>query len=704
MCNFFEVREIIPCFYKENLKRLVAVMKTYKTLFITLFMVITLSGFPPLSIAQEVGREDMFDEYYDGLDYDEGNVGHSATIYFYSRGLSATGNDNPQLSNGKVAPESGDSSTQFYYSVDYSDSNGDAPTTISVYIDDASSTLTLNSGVASSGTYKSAAITLGLQAHTYYFTAEDGNGGSARLPASGSISGPGVSNASLSNGKAEPGTGTSSSEFFYEVTYNDPDEGSPSGVYVYIDGTPSSMTLESGSAYNGTYKSSAQKLDSGTHNYYFTAIDEEEVSIRLPASGTYSGPTINDPPQLSEGKVTPDPGNSSTDFYYYVECNDKEGDVLKTYYIYIDDEAYEMSLYSGVSYNGTYQYGPKMLKGGSHDFYFSFTDEHNNVGRLPVSGSYSGPTINDPPQLSGGKVVPDSGNSSTDFYYYVEYYDGEEDTPGTPYIYIDNVAYVMSLYSGVSYNGTYRYGPKLFKEDGHDFYFSFGDGYNDIVRLPSEGSYSGPEMTSGAIYVYDNVGGASIILDGSDSGYTTPATLSPVNMGVHKVALLKSNYVSLPPYAVVKVTQNTVEVPFILLPCPAVVALKGESDHLGLLRDFRDSTLSQTEKGREYVDLYYAYASEISLIMMNDSEVKSRMERLLYQLIPFVTPLMERGDVILPSEMKDEIVLLLDEFEAEGSPFLKAAMKRIRKELNGEEIFKDMGFEIEGDSLQVEEE
>ena len=603
MCDFFETREIIPCFYKENVKRLVAVMKTYKTLFITLFMVITLSGFPPLSIAQEVGREDIFDENYDGLDYDEGNVGCSATIYFYSRGLSATGNDNPQLSNGKVAPESGNSSTQFYYSVDYSDSNGDAPTTISVYIDDASSTLTLNSGVASSGTYKSAAITLGSQAHTYYFTAENGTGGSARLPASGSISGPGVSDASLSNGKVEPSTGTSSSEFFYEVTYNDPDEGSPSGVYVYIDGTPSSMTLESGSAYNGTYKSSAQKLDSGTHNYYFTATNEEEVSIRLPASGNYSGPTINDPPQLS-----------------------------------------------------------------------------------------------------GGRVVPDSGNSSTDFYYYVEYYDGEEDTPGTPYIYIDDVAYVMSLYSGVSYNGTYRYGPKLFKEDGHDFYFSFGDGYNDIVRLPLEGSYSGPEMTSGVIYVYDNVGGASIVLDGSDSGYTTPATLSPIDMGVHKVALLKSNYVSLPPYAVVKVTQNTVEVPFILLPCPAVVALKGESDHLGLLRDFRDSTLNRTEKGREYIDLYYAYASEISLIMMNDSEVKSRMERLLHQLIPFVTPLMERGDVILTSEIKDEIVLLLDEFEAEGSPFLKAAMKRIRKELNGGEIFKDMGFEIEGDSLLVEEE
>ena len=595
------MREIIPCFYKENIKRLVAVMRVYKTLVITLFTVITLFGFSPLSIAQEVGREDIFDEYYDALDYDEGNVGHSAIISFYSRGLSATGNDTPQLSNGKVAPESGDSSTQFYYSVDYSDTNEDVPATISVFVDDIPSTLTLDSGVAYNGTYKSAAKTLGSGNHTYYFNATDGNGGSARLPESGSVSGPKVNDApELSNGKVEPSTGTSSTQFFYKVFYNDPDKDSPSGVYVYIDGTPSTMTLDSGVVYNGTYKSATMTLDSGVHTYYFMVTDGS---------------------------------------------------------------------------------------GGS--------------ARLPVSESYSGPTVNNLPLLSNGKVVPHSGGDSTDFHYYVDYYDEDEDVPETAYVYIDSVAYVMSLYSGKGYNGIYRYGPKLFKEDGHDFYFSFSDGYNGIVRLPSGGSYGGPEMLSGAIYVYDNVGGARIVLDDSDSGYTTPATLSPVNRGIHKVSLLKDNYVSLPSYAIVEVAQETIEVPFILLSCPAVVALKNESDSLHLLRDFRDGVLNQTGNGKEYIDLYYTNASEISLIMMNDSDVKNRMEILLRQLVPLVIPLMERENVILTSEMKDEIELLLDALETKGSPFLKAAIKRVRKELNKGEIFKDMGFEIEGE-FQVE--
>ena len=53
--------------------------------------------------------------------------------------------------------------------------------------------------------------------------------------------------------------------------------------------------------------------------------------------------------------------------------------------------------------------------------------------------------------------------------------------------------------------------------------------------------------------------------------------------------------------------------------------------------------------------------------------------------------------------MKDEIELLLDALEAKSSPFLKAALKRVRKELNKGEIFKDVGFEVEEGSFQMGE-
>jgi len=343
-----------------------------------------------------------------------------------------------------------------------------------------------------------------------------------------------------------------------------------------------------------------------------------------------------------------------------------------------------------------------MLDPYPHNYYFTLTEGKGGSVRLAVSESFSLPTVNDPPQLSGGRVVPDSGGSSTDFYYYVEYYDRDEDIPETTYVYIDNVAYVMSLYSGKGYDGTYRYGPKLLKAGSHDFYFSFTEENHVIVRVPPEGSYSGPVIATGSLSIYDNIGDAAIILDGSHSGYTTPYILSPVSIGTHKVSLLKSGYVSFPPFAMIKVVQEQiVEVPFILMPCPASIILQDESYHLHLLRSFRDKVLNQTSRGREYIDLYYTYASEISLLIINDPDMRIRIEKILKQFVPLLTPLVEGESVFLPSEMKEEIGLLLDDFEVKGSRFLNAAVKKLRNDLNKGELFKNVVFEREADNSKI---
>jgi hypothetical protein len=261
----------------------------------------------------------------------------------------------------------------------------------------------------------------------------------------------------------------------------------------------------------------------------------------------------------------------------------------------------------------------------------------------------------------------------------------------------------MDLYSGETYDGTYRYGPKMLKAGNHDYYFSFADSYNNAARLPEEGSYSGPDIVAGSLYVYDNVGGADIILEDSSSGYTTPSTLSPVSAGVHKVELSKDDYVSFPSYAMVKVIQDqTTEVPFILLPCPAVITLKGEHGHLNLLRNFRDNRLHQTEGGREYINLYYLCAPEISLLIMNDSEVKAELGRILQQFMPLLTLSMQEEKVALPSGIQEELRLLLDTFEVKGSPFLKAVVKKVRKDLRRGDVFKNLGFEVDRGSLQLD--
>jgi hypothetical protein len=63
---------------------------------------------------------------------------------------------------------------------------------------------------------------------------------------------------------------------------------------------------------------------------------------------------------------------------------------------------------------------------------------------------------------------------------------------------------------------------------------------------------------------------------------------------------------------------------------------------------------------------------------------------------------MQEEKVALPSGMQEELQLLLDVLEEKGSPFLKAALKKVRKDLREGAIFKKLGFEIDGGSLQLD--
>jgi hypothetical protein len=102
----------------------------------------------------------------------------------------------------------------------------------------------------------------------------------------------------------------------------------------------------------------------------------------------------NTPPSLSSGQVSPSTGDTSSQFYYYVDYYDADGDAPTTRSVYIDDVPYTMTLYSGSASNGTYQYGPTSLPVGIHVYYFYFEDGRGGTVRLPISDSYTGPTVN----------------------------------------------------------------------------------------------------------------------------------------------------------------------------------------------------------------------------------------------------------------------------------------------------------------------
>ena len=114
----------------------------------------------------------------------------------------------------------------------------------------------------------------------------------------------------------------------------------------------------------------------------------------------------NRPSTLSNGYVSPSSGDTSTTFEYYVSYADPEGDVPTLSRVYVDDSPHAMVKVAGSYVSGaTFRYSTSSLADGSHQYYFSFSDGHDNTVELPSSGTYLGPSVSSTP-TSGFAIVP----------------------------------------------------------------------------------------------------------------------------------------------------------------------------------------------------------------------------------------------------------------------------------------------------------
>jgi len=135
----------------------------------------------------------------------------------------------------------------------------------------------------------------------------------------------------LSSGDVDPDSGDTSTTFTYTVKYYDQDGDSPSAKYVYIDGSPHTMSLYTGSASNGTYRYRTT-LSAGSHNYYFYFTDGNGGSDRLPSSRTYSGPIVTEPnhsPNTPSTPSGPSAGYVGTSYTFSTSATDPDGDPIE---------------------------------------------------------------------------------------------------------------------------------------------------------------------------------------------------------------------------------------------------------------------------------------------------------------------------------------------------------------------------------------
>ncbi|PWB78987.1 MAG: hypothetical protein C3F08_07645 [Candidatus Methylomirabilota bacterium] len=141
-------------------------------------------------------------------------------------------------------------------------------------------------------------------------------------------------------------------------------------------------------------------------------LDNQSESLYV--TYTYSGPTANHAPVVTNGYVNPLAGPIGTSFYFFAYYSDADGDAPTVKNVIIDDTAYPMVLTSGVPEAGYYLYEASSLSLGNHAYRFHFEDGRGESANFPVAGTYSGPAVTllhfvSAPRTPSGETMADLG-------------------------------------------------------------------------------------------------------------------------------------------------------------------------------------------------------------------------------------------------------------------------------------------------------
>jgi hypothetical protein len=260
-------------------------------------------------------------------------------------------NTPPVLSNGQVNPDAGYITTDFTYSVTYTDADNDPPASPTVSIDgggpiDMTEVDSGDTDYTDGKDYEYTTGGLDRGSHTFQFAASDGF--DAATGDTGVHNGPGVENTApvLSAGQVSPDPGYVTTDFTYSVIYTDADNDPPASPTVSIDGggsidmtevDPGDTDYTDGKDYQYTTSGLAKDI---AHTYQFAASDS--VDNATGDTGSHNGPTVqNSPPTAPVVNVTPDSPVTTDDLICTITTSSIDpdvGDIITyTYEWYKDD-------------------------------------------------------------------------------------------------------------------------------------------------------------------------------------------------------------------------------------------------------------------------------------------------------------------------------------------------------------------------------
>ena len=128
--------------------------------------------------------------------------------------------------------------------------------------------------------------------------------------------------------------------------------------------------------------------------------------------------------------------------------------------------------------------------------------------------------------------------------------------------------------------------------------------------------------------------------------------------------------------------------------CPVAFVLGGDQKQQTLIKEFRDEILAKHEKGITYTNLYYINSPEVTLIILSNEDIKAFARKILIELLPVVTALLEKGEAELSQQLIDDMDTLLNAVAHKASSKLREVIKMAKSDLIKKEIFKDLGIKI----------
>ena len=128
--------------------------------------------------------------------------------------------------------------------------------------------------------------------------------------------------------------------------------------------------------------------------------------------------------------------------------------------------------------------------------------------------------------------------------------------------------------------------------------------------------------------------------------------------------------------------------------CPLVIVLDKKQKEINLLRRVRDEIIDKKVFGRQYVKLYYKHYIEVSLIMLEDRNIRNSVSALVKRMLPHIPAYLEYNHLPISAEMIGETISILNLIEGKSSPALKGDIRKIKRGLQRGNLLKQFNIAI----------